>query len=78
MRYETACFYAPLARLPVVITGPGKYLTRSAEVVEVAIASQNNDHGCTGRYANGVEDRWHRSGRIYSGIHSGNDIIQSA
>ena len=78
MNYEQACFLAPLVSLPVVITGTGKYLTRSGEVVEVKVASSNQDLGCKGAYSTGQAEGWHRSGRLYSSKQSMNDIVQAA
>lgn len=70
--------YAPLVTKPVIITAPGCYLTRAGELVTINVASWRNDHGCVGTYSNGVADRWHRSGRIYPGMESGNDIVRAA
>jgi hypothetical protein len=78
MNYEQACFLAPLVCLPVVITANGKYLTRSGEVVEVTVVSNNQDLGCKGTYSTGQADSWHRSGRLFSMKHSMNDIVQAA
>jgi hypothetical protein len=78
MNYAQACFLAPLAALPVVITGARKYITRSGEVVEVHTASGNQDLGCKGTYPTGQAEGWHRSGRLYSSKQSMNDIVQAA
>lgn len=59
---------------PVVITTPGQYVTRSGEVVEVDDASDY--HWKRGRYQDGTPESWHRSGRIFSGRETPNDIIR--
>lgn len=58
---------------PVVITAPGQYVTRSGEVVEVD--DVRDHHWKLGRYPSGVHERWHRSGRIFSGTETANDIV---
>lgn len=78
MNYEQACFLSPLVSLPVVIVDAGKYITRSGEVVEVDVASSNQDLGCKGTYSTGQAEGWHRSGRLYSSKQSMNDIVQAA
>lgn len=78
MNYSKACFLAPIVSLPVVITHAGKYITRSGEVVEVHVASSNQDLGCKGTYPTGQAEGWHRSGRLYSAKQSMNDIVQAA
>lgn len=71
--------YAGLVTKPVVITEPGDYLTRCGERVTITRASDRHDHGCHGRYLpNGPDDRWHKSGRLYFGMTSDNDIISKA
>ncbi len=70
--------YAQLVLLDVVITEPGDYLTRSGEVVEVFRTSSRHDHECYGRYASGQTDHWHKSGRLYFGMQSANDIVGRA
>lgn len=64
--------------LPNVIEQPGQYITRGGEVVTVDAASSRHDFKCKGRYANGVHDCWHKSGRLYFGALSKNDIVRPA
>jgi hypothetical protein len=59
---------------PVVITAPGQYVTRSGEVVEVD--DDSSYHWKRGRYQCGTVETWHRSGRIFSGTETANDIVQ--
>jgi hypothetical protein len=58
---------------PAVITGTGKYVTRSGETVTVERVDDH--HWKRGHYADGTPERWHRSGRIFSGQETANDII---
>lgn len=58
---------------PVVITVPGQYVTRSGEAVTVDDVS--NAHWKRGTYATGQHESWHRSGRIFSGQETANDIV---
>ena len=75
----SSSYYAPLVVLPVIITTPGEYITRGGERVTISKTSSLNDHGCVGVYAvNGISDAWHRSGRIYAGMESLNDIVREA
>lgn len=64
--------------LPTVVTGPGRYLTRSGETVTVTIASARYPLGCSGAYPIGVAESWHQSGRIYDGRITQNDIVALA
>jgi hypothetical protein len=61
---------------PVVIDGPGHYLTRAGEVVTIEKASAHHDFACVGVYPNQVQDSWHKSGRLYFGTESKNDIVR--
>jgi hypothetical protein len=61
---------------PVVITTPGQYVTRSGEVVTVDDVSDH--HWKPGMYSCGTIERWHRSGRIFSGQETANDIVASS
>lgn len=70
--------FASLVNKPVIIDGPGNYRTREGLVVEVHLASTRHDAGCHGTYPNGVKERWHKSGRIFTGQESINDIICKA
>jgi len=73
----TSAYYAPLVTKPDVISAPGEYVARSGEVVTITVASSRHDHGCIGTYGNGIADRWHKSGRIFAGMESGNDIVRA-
>ena len=75
--YRNWAYFAELAPLPVVITRPGEYVTRRGERVSVERSSEHQDFGCTGHYASGQTDDWHRSGRLFAGCKSDNDIVQS-
>lgn len=61
--------------LPIIITEPGQYVTRSGEVVTVDVVKQSLYADCRGRYSNGVEERWNCSGRIWTGQECQNDIL---
>lgn len=74
-----SAYFAPLVILPVVITAPGEYVTRDGERVTISKASSLHDFGCTGTYApSGETDHWHRSGRMFAGRESRNDIVRAA
>lgn len=60
---------------PTVITEPGRYITRSGEVVQVHDTS--NAHWKRGAYSCGTPERWNRSGRIFSGQETQNDIVRA-
>lgn len=74
----TNAYFLPLATLPAVIAGPGNYITRSGEPVTIAKASGRHDFGCNGTYRNGVDERWHKSGRLLAGCETANDIVRAA
>jgi hypothetical protein len=74
----SAAWFAPLVTLPTVIDGPGQYLTRCGETVNVTEATTRHKFGCIGTYPCGIIDRWHRSGRLYFGQTSANDIVSKA
>ncbi len=71
-------YFAPLVVLPVVIDQPGDYRTREDLIVQVRTASTRHDFGCLGTYPNGVKERWHKSGRIFAGQRTVNDIVARA
>lgn len=69
-------YFAPLVTLPTIIIEPGEYRTRADDVVTIHTTSNRHDFGCHGHYgADGVIDGWHRSGRLFAGMESGNDIV---
>lgn len=67
--------FASLVLLPTIITEPGKYLTRRDEEVTISKVSTRHDYGCTGKYSCGTLDDWHKSGRLFTGTESINDIV---
>ena len=69
-------YCAHFLSFPVIITEPGQYVTRSGEVV--VIEDGSDFHWKRGRYPNGVRESWHRSGRIFSGQETPNDIVGPA
>ena len=71
-----SAYYAPLVLLPIIIVDPGLYVTRSDAVVSIPKVSKRNDHGCIGLYQDGIREHWHRSGRIYAGIETANDVVR--
>ena len=72
----TNSYYANFVLLPTVITKTGKYQTRNGETVLIRSVSDRHNHSCIGTYSNGVEDGWHKSGRIYYSLESSNDIVK--
>lgn len=71
-------FFPSLVTVPIVITGPGAYITRSGETVDVVTATMGHEFGCIGTYPSGALEAWHRSGRLYAGVESANDIVAAA
>jgi hypothetical protein len=73
-----ASYLAALIPLPRVITSPGQYITRCGETVTITDTSQY--HWAHGYYSTPrhIAERWHRSGRLYAGQLSDNDIIKAA
>jgi hypothetical protein len=65
----------PLVTLPVVIDGPGYYVTRSGEVVTVAKPSLKHAFDCIGAYGNDVAESWHKSGRLLASRETANDVV---
>jgi hypothetical protein len=55
--------------LPTIIDRPG-------ETVQIDKVSKKHDYGCLGTYENGPAEAWHKSGRLYAGTQSLNDIVQ--
>lgn len=74
----SSAYFAPLVLAPTLITEPGQYLTRGGETVTIDRTSARHDFGCVGSYASGQTERWHRSGRLFAGVHSQNDIVTRA
>lgn len=69
-------YYVQLITLPIVIDGPGEFLTRCGERVKVVTTSTGHDLGNRGSYADcGIEESWHRSGRISASRETPNDIV---
>ncbi len=80
MSKKKSSYFAPLVSLACVIDAPGNYLTRSGEVVSITQVSQKyaHDFGNVGTYSGGIVDQWHRSGRIFAGTETQNDIVGKA
>lgn len=74
----TSAYFAPLVTLPTVITRPGSYVTRCGEIVSIKTATTSHVFGCHGIYSTGQRDSWHRSGRLFAGMESANDIVRPA
>lgn len=72
----TSAYFAPLVTLPVIIDEPGQYRTRRGEVVKINKVSKRHDLGCQGLYPEGTLEHWHKSGRIFAGRDSWNDIVE--
>lgn len=70
-----AAYFAPFVVLPTVIDGPGQYVTRCGEIVEISQASNRHDFGCAGAYSNSVGERWHKSGRLFASRETVNDVV---
>lgn len=68
-------YFAPFVVLPTVIGGPGKYVTRSGENIEIAKSSNRHDFGCVGSYSNKTTERWHKSGRLFASRETANDVV---
>lgn len=63
--------------LPTIVDAPGRYLTRAGEVVSVERLTRGfGGFGCEGHYPSGQAERWHRSGRLYFGALSDNDVVR--
>jgi len=63
-------YFSPL--LPVIVDAPGLYMTREGLQVEVTTITPYRARGI---YPNGVCESWHKSGRIYCGQETINDIV---
>lgn len=63
--------------LPRVVTGPGRYCTRSGETVEVVRLEGHNGSFAVGAYSNGVPESWYPSGRVLPHYLSSNDIVRA-
>ena len=73
-----SAFFCAFITLPTVIEKPGQYVTRGGEVVTIDAVSSRHDFNCKGRYSDGIRDGWHKSGRLYFGTLSQNDIVRAA
>jgi len=71
-------YWAPFVTFPVIITEPGEYITRGGERVKVASVSTKHDFDCLGTYSTGQSEGWHKSGRLFAGRTSNNDIVSKA
>lgn len=72
----SSAHFTPLVLKPIVIAEPGVYVTRCGEPVIVRAVSRRHNFGCVGHYLNGVAERWHKSGRIFAGTETANDIVR--
>lgn len=68
-------YFASLVVRPTVISGPGKYVTRCGEIVEIVQSSHRHDYGCAGTYSNRTTERWHKSGRLFASRETANDVV---
>lgn len=71
-------WFCAFLTLPAGITAPGQYRTRGGEVVTVERVSTRHEFGCKGTYSTGQRDGWHKTGRLYFGMLSNNDIVSPA
>jgi hypothetical protein len=74
----SSAYFAPLVTKTDVITSPGQYITRCGETVTITATSRRHDFGCVGTYADGIAERWHKSGRISASRETRNDIVKAA
>lgn len=69
---------ASLVWRPTIIDEPGQYVTRGGEVVTVHAVAGRGTFPCTGQYPTGQRECWHKSGRLFFGQESSNDIVRKA
>ena len=69
-------YFAPLVALPTIIREPGTYRTRCGDEVTIEIVSTGHNFHCRGVYPNGQWENWHKSGRLYAGVESANDVVE--
>jgi len=75
----TSPYFVPLISLPDIITESADYLTRAGEVVVIGEISKRHEFACVGHYRDqNKSDFWHKSGRLYAGVESQNDIVGRA
>jgi hypothetical protein len=60
---------------PHVIDTPGQYRTRKGDIVTIEKVETGICGFSSGFYDTKIRERWHNSGRIYSGCESLNDIV---
>jgi hypothetical protein len=65
-------------RCGTVITRPGRYTTRSGEVVTIERLGGYGGYWAYGQYADGTVESWFVSGRLLPLYQSLNDIVGSA
>lgn len=69
--------YIAANTLPAIIDGPGEYLTRSGDIVE--ITTPNGSFNWNGVYrAERITELWHRSGRRFAMQETAHDIVSKA
>ena len=62
--------------LPLIVLEPGQYRTRAGQIVTINTVS-DRPFGCKGNYPNGIVERWHPTGRIFtSDLKTTNDIME--
>jgi len=73
--WNPKAWFAAFVAMPVIITGPGRYVTRAGEVVTIEMALQRHAFGCSGVYSTGQREEWHMSGRLMFDKETPNDIV---
>lgn len=69
--------------LPIVVDGPGTYITRGGDTVTIDRVTTSRGFGynncAEGRYSNGIVESWSaRGGRVLPYFLSQNDIVGKA
>jgi len=69
--------------LPLIVDGPGTYVTRGGDLVTVEAISTHRSYGyqnrADGHYSNGIRETWScRGGRVLPYGESCNDIVSKA
>lgn len=75
---KMTAYFHQLVLKPAIIDGVGNYKTRCGETVAITMYTYKPQHDfdCHGKYANGIRESWHRSGRLYADIECDNDIVE--
>lgn len=64
-----------LFELPVIITEPGKYLTRKGEVVDILTTTRRSVYKCGGNFSCGTYDYWMDNGRRWPSRENDHDVV---